>query len=79
MSFWVYILRCSDGSYYTGHTKCLELRIAQHQKGGIENCYTASRLPERLVFCEEFPSRNEAFEAERQIKDWSRKKKEAMM
>ncbi len=79
MSFWVYILRCSDGSYYTGHTEDLELRLAQHQNEEIENCYTACRLPVRLVFCEEFPSRNEAFEAERQIKGWSRKKKEAMM
>ena len=46
--FWVYILRCSDGSYYTGHTDNLESRIAQHQSGECEG-YTATRLPVELV------------------------------
>lgn len=78
MSFWVYMLRCADNSYYTGHTDNLEKRIAEHQAGEIEG-YTHTRRPVKLVFSEEFPSREEALGRERQIKGWSRKKKEAMM
>ncbi|HET9295924.1 MAG TPA: GIY-YIG nuclease family protein [Candidatus Binatia bacterium] len=78
MSFWVYILRCSDNSYYTGHTDNLEERIAKHQSGEIES-YTSTRLPVRLVFSEEFPTRADALACERQIKGWSRMKKEALM
>jgi predicted GIY-YIG superfamily endonuclease len=78
MSFWVYILKCSDGSYYTGHTDNLEKRIAEH-KSGLLGCYTATRLPVTLAFSQEFPSRIEALSSEQQIKGWSRKKKEAMM
>jgi len=78
MSFWVYILHCSDGTYYTGHTDDLENRVAQHMSGDIAG-YASTRRPLRLVFAQEFPSRVEALAAERQIKGWSRKKKEAMM
>ena len=78
MSFWVYILRCADNSYYTGHTDNLEKRLAEHHSG-MPKCYTSTRLPVSLVFSEVFPSREEALVSERQIKGWSRKKKEAMM
>jgi predicted GIY-YIG superfamily endonuclease len=78
MSFWVYILRCADGSYYTGHTDNLEKRLAMHQQGEIK-CYTSTRLPVQLVYCEEFGARVEALTHERQVKGWSRKKKEALM
>ena len=78
MGFWVYILRCADGSYYTGHTDDLEKRIVQHQASEIEG-YTSTRLPVALVFSTEFPSRVEALACERQIKGWSRKKKEALI
>jgi putative endonuclease len=78
MSFWVYILRCADDSYYTGHTDNLEKRIAEHQAGEVKG-YTVTRLPVTLVFAEQFSSREEAFASERQIKGWSRKKKEALM
>ena len=78
MSFWVYILRCADHSYYTGHTDNLEERIAKHQSGEIEG-YTSTRLPVRLVFSEQFPTREEALTCERQIKGWGRNKKEALM
>ena len=78
MSFWVYILRCRDNSYYTGHTDNLEKRIAEHQTGAVEG-YSSSRLPVTLVFADEFPTREEALARERQIKGWSRKKKEAMV
>jgi len=49
MSFWVYILRCADGSYYTGHTDNLEQRIGQHNAGAIEG-YTHSRRPVTLMW-----------------------------
>ena len=78
MRFWVYILRCADNSYYTGHTDDLEQRLAKHQAGEIEG-YTSTRLPVWLLFSEEFPTREEALACERQIKGWSRRKKEALM
>ena len=78
MPFYVYILKCADGSYYTGNTDNLELRLAQHHRGEIPG-YTAFRMPLALVYVESFPSRDEAFRAERQIKGWSRRKKEAFM
>ncbi len=78
MAFWLYILRCSDGSYYTGHTDNLEKRMAEHQMGEI-SCYATTRLPVELVFCQEFQSRVEVVERERQIKGWSRWKKEALI
>lgn len=77
MSFWVYILRCSDGTYYTGQTDDLERRIAQHQAGTFPG-YTHDRRPVELMFSETFTDRIDALERERQIKDWSRKKKEAL-
>lgn len=78
MSFWVYILRCADDSYCTGHTDNLEERIAKHQSGEIEG-YTSTRLPVKLLFLEGFPTRDEALACEQQFKGWSRRKKEAMM
>ena len=78
MSFHVYILRCADGSYYTGHTDDLGKRLVAHQKGGTRG-YTYSRLPVQLVFAEEFPSQEEAFYRERKIKGWSRAKKAALI
>ncbi len=78
MSFYVYILSCSDGSYYVGHTDNLESRIGSHQTGQIAG-YTAKRTPVTLEFAEEFPTRIEALERERQIKGWSRRKKEALI
>lgn len=76
--FWVYILKCADNSYYIGHTDNLEIRIAQHKAGECPG-YTVSRLPVELIWLQEFNSREESLSAERQIKGWSRKKKEAMM
>ena len=78
MAFWTYLLRCADGRYYAGHTDALEPRIAQHQAG--KGCdYTVRRLPVTLVWSEAFGSRYEALSAERQIKGWSRAKKEALI
>ena len=67
MSFYVYILRCADGSYYTGHTDQIERRVAGHERGEIPG-YTFSRRPIELVFVEDYSSREEAFARERQIK-----------
>jgi putative endonuclease len=78
MAFWVYLLLCADGSYYTGHTDRLEKRIADHQAGEVPG-YTSTRRPVELVFVQAFPTREEALTAELQIKGWSRKKKEAMI
>ena len=78
MSFYVYILHCADGSYYTGHTDNLENRIAEHQSGEYKG-YTSTRLPVKLLWSQECATRLEALSAEQQIKGWSRKKKEAMM
>lgn len=75
---WVYILKCSDGSYYTGSAVDLEKRIAEHMVG-IFNGYTSKRLPVELVFCCEMPTVFEAFLRERQIKGWTRRKKEALI
>jgi len=79
MSFWVYILKCADSSYYTGHTDNLDQRVGEHQTNAIPDCYTASRLPVELVYSQIFITREEALKAERQLKGWSRAKKEALI
>ncbi|WP_439815687.1 GIY-YIG nuclease family protein [Zavarzinia sp. CC-PAN008] len=78
MASWVYILRCRDGTYYVGSTTDLEGRLAQHQSGALGG-YTARRRPVELVWCQEFTDVTDAIAAERQIKGWSRSKKEALM
>ncbi|HEY0115136.1 MAG TPA: GIY-YIG nuclease family protein [Allosphingosinicella sp.] len=76
--FYVYMLRCRDGSYYTGHTDDLDARLWQHQNGiGCE--WTKRRRPVELVWCEVMPTRDESFAAERRIKNWSRAKKEGLI
>ena len=77
--FWVYILKCADGSYYTGHTDNLERRVAQHHSGEIPSCYTFTRRPVKLAFTQECSSREEALMAELRIKGWSRAKKAALI
>lgn len=76
--FFTYMLRCADGSYYVGHTDDIERRVSQHEAGTVAG-YTATRLPARLVWFEEFLTREEAKVAEAQIKKWSRRKKEALI
>jgi putative endonuclease len=77
-SGWVYILRCADGSYYTGSTSNLEQRIAQHRLGEFGG-YTSSRLSVTVAFVQEFADIRDAICAERQIKGWTRRKKEALI
>ena len=74
----MYILECGDGSYYTGSTINLERRVLQHQAGEGAN-YTQKHLPVRLVYFEEFGQIGEAFNREKQVQGWSRKKKEALI
>jgi len=76
--FFVYILKCNDGSYYTGHTDNIEQRLSQHVLG-LTRGYTYKRRPVELVFVETVGSRQEALDAEFQIKKWTRKKKEALI
>ncbi|WP_082444213.1 TrmH family RNA methyltransferase [Sphingomonas sp. Leaf242] len=77
MTFWAYVVRCADNSYYTGHTDNLERRIGQHNLGEISG-YTQTRRPVTLMWCQDFGSRQEALAAEFQVKGWSRRKKEAL-
>jgi putative endonuclease len=74
----LYILCCSDRSYYVGTTcKELELRVAEHN-AGIFGGYTERRRPVTLIFSQHFESITDAIAAERQVKGWSRAKKEAL-
>lgn len=75
---WVYILKCADGSYYTGCITNLAQRIAQHE-GGVFQGYTASRRPVKLVWYGETNDIRNAIATERQIKNWTRAKKEALI
>ncbi len=76
--FFVYIIRCADGSFYIGHTDDIDKRMAEHKSQKYQ-CYTKLRLPVELVFCSAFASRDEAIVAERKIKGWSRAKKQALI
>lgn len=78
MTFWAYMLRCSDGRYYVGQTDNLEFRIAQHNHGGFCD-FTARRRPVALVWSETFSTREEAIAGERRVKGWSRAKKAALI
>jgi putative endonuclease len=76
----IFILRCADGSYYTGITRrWVEGRVSEHMQGLIPGCYTDSRRPVKLVFSEHYEQIDEAIAAERRIKGWSRARKEAYM
>lgn len=78
-TFYVYILRCSDGSYYTGITNDIERRITEHNAGTSADSYTFKRRPVELVFCETFNDFRIAEQWEKKLKGWSRKKKEALI
>jgi putative endonuclease len=79
LSAYVYILRCADGSYYVGSTRAsLEQRVAEHNAGAFGG-HTARRRPVTLVFHEEFDRITDAIAAERQLKGWTRAKKEALI
>jgi putative endonuclease len=75
----VYILLCSDGSYYTGITNNIERRMDEHNTGYNKTCYTYNRRPLKLVFHEMFPDVNQVIAFEKQVKGWRRAKKEAII
>ena len=75
----VYILKCSDGSYYTGVTGNLEKRLKQHEEGAFPYCYTFDKRPIQLKFYREFDDNMKAISFEKQVKGWSRAKKEALI
>ena len=77
-SGFIYILECSDGTYYTGSTKDLERRIQEHQAGEGSK-YTKKRLPVLLVYSEEYDQIDAAFYREKQVQSWSHKKKQALI
>jgi predicted GIY-YIG superfamily endonuclease len=79
MTFIVYILRCSDGTYYTGLTSDLDKRLDEHESGAVVNSYTFSRRPIHMEWAGEFPTYDEAINFERQVKGWSRAKKKALI
>ena len=75
---YMYILKCADGTYYTGSTKYLHLRVQQHQNGEGAN-YTKKRRPVKLVYYEVFNRIDKAFYREKQVQGWSQKKKQALI
>jgi len=75
---YMYILECSNGSYYVGSTINLESRYEQHQNGEGSN-HTKKYLPVTLVYHEKFQRIDDAFYREKQVQGWSRKKKEALI
>ena len=77
--FCVYILECSDGSYYTGMSSDIEGRLQKHHSGYYRDCYTFTRRPLNLVFYQEFQDFDQAMLFEKQVKGWSRKKKKALI
>lgn len=76
---YIYILLCADNTYYTGVTSDLYGRLDKHHSGIFRNSYTAGRRPLELVFYAEFTDINNAISKEKQIKSWSRAKKEALI
>ncbi len=81
ITVWVYILKCTDGSYYVGKYQGADLgtRVGEHNNRAFPNSYTAKRLPVILVWSEWFSRYDAAVAFERQIKGWSRAKKEALI
>lgn len=77
--FYVYILLCSDKTFYTGFTSNLDKRIQEHNDGKHKNSYTYSRRPLSLEFFAEFSTVQQAISFEKQIKSWSQKKKIALI
>ena len=75
---WMYILECADGSFYVGSTRNLDQRMMQHQSGRGSR-YTSGRLPVKLVYGEEYDRVADAYSREKQVQNWSRAKREALI
>jgi putative endonuclease len=78
VAFYVYILLCCDGSFYTGYTKDLEERTKQHQNGKGAR-YTKAHKPQKLAYFEEYDSRGIAMRREREIKKLSHQQKQVLI
>ena len=77
--YYVYIVKCSDNSYYTGMSNCIDRRLFEHNSGRNPDCYTFIRRPVVLVWFESFSDPTQAIMIEKKIKGWSRRKKEALI
>ena len=78
-TYFVYILKCADDSFYIGVTNNLDIRLSQHETGLDINSYTYNKRPFVLVYHESYIDINQAILREKQLKGWSRKKKEALI
>ncbi len=78
-TYWVYMVLCSDASYYVGITNDVERRLWEHNEGIDIHCYTFTRRPVQLVHASDFSDPNAAIKWEKQLKGWSRKKKDALV
>ena len=78
-TFYVYILECSDRSFYVGFTNNLERRMIEHKEGSKKGSYTYSRRPIKLKWFEQFTNPNEAIKVEKKLKGWSKRKKQALI
>jgi len=79
MQYFVYMVRCSDGSFYVGVTNDVERRINEHNFGLDPSSYTHERRPVRLVYSTDFQRIEQAIAWEKQLKGWSRAKKIALI
>jgi putative endonuclease len=77
-NYYVYIVECKDGSYYTGVTNDIERRLWEHNAGYNKTCYTYERRPVELKYLSHFTDIRQAISWEKQLKGWSRKKKQAL-
>ncbi len=78
MNAYMYILECSSGLYYTGSTKNIEKRLAEHQ-AGLGSNFTRKHLPVKLVYVERYDNIEDAYRREKQVQGWSRKKKNTLI
>jgi predicted GIY-YIG superfamily endonuclease len=78
-TYYVYVLRCFDGTFYVGMTSDIEQRVAQHHCGIFATCYTYTRRPLILVHVSDFRSVDQAIAAEKKLKGWSHRKKRAFV
>jgi len=78
MAYFVYLLECSDRTYYCGCSKDVEKRVERHNKGRGAK-YTMTRLPVTLLYSEEQPTLRDAMRREREIKKWPRERKEGLI
>lgn len=73
--YYFYILKCTDGSYYTGVTNNVEKGLGEHNSDNSVSSYTFKRRPVELVYCQNFNDIKQAIKLEKQIKGWTRRKK----